>query len=276
MSTALPLVLFAAVLHATWNAFLRSSSDRLWTVTVMSLATSALSVPVAMMVPAPAPASWIYIGASALLQVGYSLFLAQAYVRGRLSQVYPLIRGSIPVLVTAGGYIWGGVVPPTGVLVGIGLVSGGILSISIGRDSLSGRSVVMALSTAALAAAYVTVDGLGVRASGSPQGYSAWIFLIYGMVLPLVFLGDRRQAPSGIMKKDGLQALIGGVVSFVGYLAMVSALAVGALGAVAALRETSIVFSAILARAVLGERLSTARMIGCVTVTLGAVAIGAA
>jgi len=276
MGVAAPLVLFAAVLHATWNAFLRSSPDRLWSVTVMSLATTALSAPVVMLAPAPAPASWACLAASALLQVGYSLVLAQAYVWGGLSQVYPLIRGTIPVLVTVGAYAFGGAALSPASLVGIGLVSGGVLSLSLGRNGLSRRSVLLALATAALAAAYVTVDGLGARLSGSPVGYSAWIFLIYGLILPLFYMGARRQVPGGLGTAAGHQALLGGLVSFVGYLAMVSALAVGALGAVAALRETSIVFSAILARTVLGERLSAARVVGCVTVALGAVVIGAA
>lgn len=276
MGAAAPLVLFAALLHATWNAFLRGSPDRLWSVTVMSLATTALSAPVVILAPGPAPASWAFLATSALLQVGYSLVLAQAYVFGGLSQVYPLIRGTIPVMVTVGGYAFGGGALRPVSLLGIGLVSGGVLSLSLGRRGLDRRSVLLALATAALAAAYVTVDGLGAKLSGSPLSYSAWIFLIYGLILPMIFMGVRRQVPAGLPTWAGLQALLGGLVSFIGYLAMVCALAVGPLGAVAALRETSIVFSAILARTVLGERLSAARVVGCFMVALGAVVIGAA
>src|SRR5256885_2139580 len=102
------LTLFAAVLHATWNAALRSGVDRLWFVTVMSFATTLAAIPFALLLPLPATQSWPYLGISAVLQVLYSIFLAHAYRYGELGQVYPIVRGSVPLMVTIGGFFFAG------------------------------------------------------------------------------------------------------------------------------------------------------------------------
>src|SRR2546430_3994749 len=102
------LTLFAAVLHATWNAALRSGVDRLWFVTVMSFATTLAAIPFALLLPLPATQSWAYLGISAVLQVLYSIFLAHAYRYGELGQVYPIVRGSVPLMVTIGGFVFSG------------------------------------------------------------------------------------------------------------------------------------------------------------------------
>src|SRR5256885_13420447 len=102
------LTLFAAVLHATWNAALRSGVDRLWFVTIMSFATTLAAVPFALLLPLPSTQSWLYLGILAVLQVGYSIFLAHAYRYGELGQVYPIVRGSVPLMVSIGGFVFAG------------------------------------------------------------------------------------------------------------------------------------------------------------------------
>src|SRR2546430_7170227 len=102
------LTLFAAVVHATWNPALRSGVDRLWFVTVMSFATTLAAIPFALLLPLPATQSWTYLGISAVLQVLYSIFLAHAYRYGELGQVYPIVRGSVPLMVTIGGFVLAG------------------------------------------------------------------------------------------------------------------------------------------------------------------------
>src|SRR5207253_2436167 len=99
------LTLFAAALHATWNAALRSGVDRLCFVTIMSFATTLAAIPFALLLPLPATQSWTYLGISAVLQVLYSIFLAHAYRYGELGQVYPIVRGSVPLMVTIGGFV---------------------------------------------------------------------------------------------------------------------------------------------------------------------------
>ena len=272
-AAVLALTLSAAALHAIWNALLRSGEDQLWSVTAMSFATTAIAIPAASLLPVPLPSCWSYIGISAVLQVGYSLFLARAYRHGELGQVYPMIRGSVPLLVTLGGFALAGQQPSRSALVGIALVSAGIASLSFGRARAGTRTIALALVTALFVASYVTADGIGVRLAGNPQSYAAWIFLTYGALMPVAFFVLRRRLIVDLRTPETLKAMTGGVVSLVSYGAITAALALGELGPVSALRETSIVFSALIGRVVLGEGLSLRRILACSVVTLGAVCI---
>jgi drug/metabolite transporter (DMT)-like permease len=274
MQTAvLALTLSAAALQAIWNALLRSGEDRLWSVTAMSFATTAIAIPAASLLPMPLPSCWSYIGISAVLQVGYSIFLAHAYRHGELGQVYPIVRGSVPLLVTLGGFMLAGQQPPRSALIGIALVSGGIASLSFGTARAGTKTLVLAFATALFVASYVTADGIGVRLAGNAQSYAAWIFLTYGALMPLAFFMLRRKLIVDLRTPETLKAMTGGVVSLVSYGAITAALALGELGSVSALRETSIVFSALIGRVLLDETLSLRRILACIVVTLGAICI---
>jgi drug/metabolite transporter (DMT)-like permease len=271
--TAIALTLLAAMLHATWNAVLRSSLDRLWSVTIMSFATTLAAVPFALLLPLPLTQSWTYLGFSAVLQVAYIILLAHAYRSGELAQVYPVVRGSVPLLVTIGGFVLAGQrVGPAGLL-GIALISLGIVSLALGRVRAEAKTLALGLLTALLVASYVTADGIGVRLSGNPQSYAAWIFLIYGALLPATFLLLRGGITVKLRAPETVKALTGGFISLASYGAIIAALAVSKLGPVSALRETSIVFAALIGHVVLGERLTGRRMLVCLAVTLGAVCI---
>ncbi|MCX4161316.1 MULTISPECIES: EamA family transporter [Paraburkholderia] len=268
------LALGAAVLHASWNAALRTGADRLWSVTVMSFAATAVAIPVAAILPLPAAASWPYLVLSSCLQIAYSLFLVQAYRRGELGQVYPIVRGSVPLLVTLGAFLLTGRHPATLSLAGVALVAGGILSLSLGNQRAHTESIVMALVTGLMIAGYTTTDALGVRHTGNAQAYVAWIFLLYGVLMPITFVALRGKPTLNLRAPDTLKALAGGVASLVAYGAVVSAFALGPVGPIAALRETSIVFAALIGRVFLGETLTVRRITACVIVTLGALCLG--
>jgi drug/metabolite transporter (DMT)-like permease len=268
------LTLFAAVLHATWNAALRSGVDRLWFITVMSFATTVAAIPFALILPLPLPKSWMYLGVSAVLQVVYSIFLAHAYRYGELGQVYPIVRGSVPLMVSIGGFVLAGQRLSGSALLGVTLICLGIISLASGAARAGAKSVVLALATASLVASYVTADGIGVRFAGNVQSYAAWIFLIYGALMPLAFVLLRRGITVDLRSPETLKALAGGMVSFLSYGAITAALALGKVGPVSALRETSIVFSALLGRIVLGEALTPRRILACMVVVVGAVCIG--
>jgi drug/metabolite transporter (DMT)-like permease len=272
--TVIGLTLFAAVLHATWNAALRSGVDRLWFITVMSLATTVAAIPFALFLPLPLPKSWMYLGISAVLQVVYSIFLAHAYRYGELGQVYPVVRGSVPLMVSIGGFVLAGQRLSSSTLLGVTLICLGIISLASGAARAGAKSVVLALATASLVASYVTADGIGVRFAGSAQSYAAWIFLIYGALMPLAFVLLRRGITVDLRSPETVKALAGGMVSFLSYGAITAALALGKVGPISALRETSIVFSVLLGRIVLGEALTLRRILACMIVALGAVCIG--
>jgi drug/metabolite transporter (DMT)-like permease len=268
------LPLCAAVLHATWNAALRSSVDRLWFVTVMSFASSLAAIPIVVMLPVPARESWPYLGVSAVLQVVYSVLLAHAYALGELGLVYPIVRGSVPLLVTVGGFILAGQRLGGSALLGIVLISAAVLSQALGSAHTERKAVMHAIVTALFVASYVIADALGVRLAGNPQSYAGWIWVIYGTLMPAGFLLLRGPIALRLESRDTWKALAGGLLSFGSYGAVIAALALGSVGAISALRETSIVFSALIGRFFLGEPLTLRRALVCLTVTAGAVLIG--
>jgi drug/metabolite transporter (DMT)-like permease len=270
------LALFAALLHASWNAVLRSGADRLWTITVMGYATTVVAAPIAAFLPVPRHAAWPYLAASSLLQVAYSVLLANAYRFGGLSQVYPVVRGVVPAIVTLAGFVFAGQRPGFLPLVGVALISFGIIGIALGRGRASPQAIGLALATGLVVAAYVIIDGVGARLAGDAQSYVAWIFLIYGAVMPFSFWALRGQFAGALVTREGLKAAAAGLVVFLSYGATVSALALGPIGPVSALRETSVVFSVLIGRLVLREPLSGRRVAACLGVACGAVLIAAA
>jgi drug/metabolite transporter (DMT)-like permease len=274
--TIIGLTLAAALLHATWNAILRSSVDRLWSVTIMSFATTLAAIPFVLLLPLPLAGSWGYLGISAVLQVLYIILLAHAYRHGELVQVYPIVRGSVPLLVSIAGFVFVSQRLNGGTLSGIGLISLGIVSLAFGTVRAEVKSLALALVTALLVASYVTADGIGVRLAGNSQSYAAWIFVLYGALLPMTFLLVRGRITVSLRAPETLKVMTGGVVSFVSYGAIIAALAGGNVGPVAALRETSIVFAAFIGHIILGERLTGRRILACLAVTLGAVCIALA
>jgi drug/metabolite transporter (DMT)-like permease len=267
------LPLCAAVLHATWNAALRSSADRMWFVTVMSFASTLAAIPCVLLLPAPLKASWAYLAVSALLQAIYAFLLAYVYALGELGQIYPIVRGSVPLLVTVGGLAVAGQRLGGLALLGVVLISVAIFSQALGGAGTERRALTHAVVTALFVASYVTADALGVRLAGDPQAYAAWIWLIYGALMPAGYLLLRHRMRLDLRARDTWKAVAGGLLSFGSYGAIVAALALGNVGAISALRETSIVFSALMGRMFLGERLSVRRVLVCLAVTAGAVLI---
>ncbi|TGS17048.1 EamA family transporter [Mesorhizobium sp. M2E.F.Ca.ET.209.01.1.1] len=273
-ATVIGLALFAAILHASWNAFLRTGSDRLWTVTVMSFSATVAAIPLALFHQLPVPSAWPYIVLSACLQVGYSLFLVAAYRYGELGQVYPIVRGSVPLLVTLGGFALAGERLSTLQTLGVVLAALGIMSLSLGKGRAATTSILYALATGAIIAAYATVDAVGVRSAGSSGAYTAWVLLVYGMLLPVTFIICRGKLTVDLRSPDALKALGGGIFALIAYGAVVAAFALGPAGPITAIRETSVVFAVLIGRLFLGETLTPKRIAACGVVALGAICLG--
>ncbi len=266
------LVLAAAVLHATWNGLLKAGRDRLRGIAVMSVAGSAVGLAAALVLPVPRASSWPAILLSGLLHVGYNLFLVRAYRHGDLGEVYPIARGASPLLVTVGGALLAGdrLGPPE--LGGVLLVSAGILSLARGwGDSRARGNLLAALGTGVFIAAYTVTDGIGGRLSGSPPAYAAWLFVLDGPPMVLAF-GWRRGFGARLFEPgaETLKGLAGGGVSVLAYGLVIWAASVAPMGAVSALRETSVVFALLIGRVAFGETLRPRRVAGCVAVAAGA------
>ncbi|ANI54611.1 UNVERIFIED_ORG: putative membrane protein [Pseudomonas fluorescens] len=268
------LVLFAALLHAGWNALLRGGADRLWSMTVMCVAIAIVCAVAAMFMVAPAPQSWGYALLSALLHVGYNLFLVRSYRVGDLGQIYPISRGSSPALITLGAALFAGETITPGEMLGIALVSGGIISLAFRGRSLSVPSLPYALGTGCFIAAYSVVDGIGARLSGAPLAYTVWMSALWGVLMPVVYIGLRDARSLFSIRPGMFAAAMGGLVSLLAYAIVIYAMNEAPLGAVSALRETSVLFAALLGYLFLGETLTVRRMLACVVIASGAIIIG--
>ncbi|NKJ40651.1 DMT family transporter [Novosphingobium sp. SG720] len=267
------IVLIAAVLHASWNALLRGGDDRLWSMTIMCISIAlacALMVP---FVPVPAMASWDCITLSALLHTGYNLFLVRTYRQGDLGQTYPIARGASPLLVSAGAAVFARELPDPLSLIGVLLVSGGIIVLAFHGRTIAPRTMVFALGTGCFIGAYSVTDGIGVRLSGSPVGYTVWMCLSWGLLAPVTYimLRDARSLVRG--RWEMMTAAGGGLASLLAYGIVIFAMARGAMGPVSALRETSVVFAALIGRVFLRERLSRSRIAACLVVATGSMLI---
>jgi len=266
----LALVLGAALLHATWNALLRSGADRLWSISLMCLVSAAVALPFAFILPAPAMASWPYAVASSALQIGYCLFLVRAYRHGQLSQVYPIARGTAPLLVALGAVAVAHEALSGRSWAGLAMVSTGIIGLGLGRDRPDIRSTLAALICGAFIAGYMVTDGIGVRLAGRPTSYVVWMTIAQGTPMPLVYLAIRRRWPMIRNDRETWKAVGGGVISMVGYGVVVWALSFTAMAKVSGLRETSILFAAIIGTLFLKEPFTVRRAACAVLISAGA------
>jgi drug/metabolite transporter (DMT)-like permease len=268
------LVLCAAILHAGWNAMLRGRADQLWSVTVMSFAATAIAIPAVLLLSLPAPASWPYLGLSGALQVVYTAFLVFAYRHAELGQVYPMVRGAVPLMVTLGAAAFAGERLSLPAVSGIALVSLGIMSLAFGKGRAQPKAVVAALANSLIIATYTVTDGIGARLSGNSFAYVTWIFLIYGFLMPTAFLAVRRRLIVRWSAPETRSALLAGVVQLVTYGTVIWALTLAPIGPVSALRETSIVFAALIGRVFLSEPLTARRLGACLVIAAGAACLG--
>jgi len=265
----LACVMGAALLHASWNAVLRGGNDRLWSMTLMMIAVACATGVTLFFVPWPNAASWPFVVASAFIHTAYNLSLVWTYRSGDLGQTYPISRGSSPVLVAVGAAVFAH--ETLGVLsyVGIALVSGGILSLAFQGRKVQANFLPPAFTTGVLIGAYTVVDGIGVRLSGSSVAYSTSMFLLWSIMMPPIFYMMRGKSPA-YTKAQTLMALSGGIVSIVAYGIVIWAMQYDQMGVVSALRETSVVYAAIIGRLFLKEVLTVRRVASCMAIALGA------
>jgi drug/metabolite transporter (DMT)-like permease len=268
------LVLFAALLHASWNALLRGGADRLWSMTIMCVAVAIVSTVTALFMAPPDKASWFYAVLSAVLHVGYNLFLVRSYRVGDLGQTYPISRGSSPILITVGAAVFAGESVGALALLGIALVSGGIISLAFRGRRLAVPSLPYALGTGCFIAAYSVTDGIGARLSGAPMAYTVWMCALWGVLMPMVYIGVRG-AKSLLTPRPGFAtAFFGGLVSLLAYGIVIYAMSHAPMGAVSALRETSVLFALLIGYFFLGETLTVRKILACAVIAVGTIMIG--
>ncbi|HKC49178.1 MAG TPA: DMT family transporter [Myxococcota bacterium] len=269
---AAALVFLSALLHATWNALAKSSGDRVVTLAGVMGTSVAVGAVVSLFVAAPARESLPYLAVSAVFHFAYQIFLLYAYRFGDLSLVYPIARGSAPLLVAILGASFAGEVPRPVQAGGIALASLAMTSFAFEpRVPHAGvtRSVAAAFATAAMIGCYTFLDGEGVRHSGAPLRYIAWNCWATGLGFCVFAALRKRGRLAPFLGREGARGVAGGLLAIVGYGIVLWAMSRGAMANVAALRETSVVFAALIGSRLLGEGFGGRRLAAALCVAVG-------
>ena len=278
MSLSLVLiVLAAAFLHAFWNALVKGSADKTIVLGLIALGHVVPGIAMAALAPLPGWDAAPYIIASTLIHWGYYYFLNLAYQIGDLSLVYPITRGLAPVLVALGAQLWIGENLTTFAWLGIFSVSAGVMVLSqdIFKIGLPKISIVAAVIVAAIVAAYSLVDGIGVRLSESITGYIGCLFTAEAFVALFIFK-NRWERIRVMPIKICLLGFAGGVLSATAYALVLYVKTEAPLGLVSALRETSVIFAALIGVLWFGEGPKIRRLLAGLIVAVGTVMIGLA
>jgi drug/metabolite transporter (DMT)-like permease len=266
------LVLAAALLHAVWNAMAKSGNQPEFSIGAYQLVGSVICIGLATLVPIPARESWPMILASVIIHNFYYFSLARAYRSGDLSQVYPLFRGLAPVLVALGAVILADEWLSGGTLAGIVIVSAGVISLAFRNATLGAmppKALFWGLTTSVLIACYTVVDGMGVRAAGNPLSYILWLFIFEVVPIGLILLLTQRQEWINYLRENTAMVITGGIASSAAYGLVIFAMSLGAMAVVSSLRETSVIFAAIIGAMFLREPFGPARIRAASLVAVG-------
>lgn len=266
-------VLAAALLHASWNLIVKLNLDRFLSLFLIQTLMGAMGCVMLLVFPFPAPESWPHALASGVLHTGYNLFLVRSYRTGDLSQVYPIARGTAPLMTLAGSWALAGEQVNSLTAAGIGLLVFGIWATAIGRRQsarLDGLTLFFALGTSVFIAAYTVVDGLGGRASGSASGYAGLVFALDALFLLGVGVGTRGPGIFAQVAPFWKGGLLGAALSVSAYWIVIWAMSLTHIAAVAALRETSILFVMLMSLWILKEKVTAGRMAGAAMIVAGA------
>lgn len=250
------LVLVAAALNAGWNALIKVSGDRIASMAVVTLLGSLVSLLALPFVDIPDPASWPFLAAAILIHTAYHFALSAAYNHGDLGQVYPIARGSAPLLVALGAAIFAGEVLGIIPLFGVIFLAVGVMALALDRRAGLGsnpRAVLLALGTGIFIASYTLVDGLGGRQAGSAIGFAVFLTIGDGLLTFVIALMWKARAIGHVARTSFVPALLAGGMQVGSYWIIIVAMALAPLGMVSALRETSVLFAALISTFILKE-----------------------
>ena len=266
------MVLGAAVVHASWNALVKSSDDRVGLIKVMFLSQFAFSLSLVPFVTLPARESWPYLCTSAVLGAGSMLFLNWAYRVGDLSHVYPFARGIAPLIVAIVSVAFLDEKISYAGKIAVVLIALGIASLALTRGAAGlrdPRPIFLSFIAGGFVGAYTITDALGARSAGSPNGYMVWVTLLYAILVAGCFQVVQRGRQPRIAAPTSRIGVVAGLMSYGSSWLVIWALTLAPMALVSALRETSIVFAVIIGVVFLQERLSLARLASITTTLVG-------
>ncbi len=270
------LVLLTALMHASWNAMVRAGEDRLTALALMTGASGLIALPFLPFLPFPNLQTWAILGGTIILHTGYKLFLVRAYTYGDLGHVYPIARGTAPLLVAIGAFLFIGETLSLYAIGGLLLVTGGIMSLTWqrrGGTSDERKATFYALGTAAFIASYTMLDGIGGRLAQSPFTYVLWLCALDGPVFFAIGLYRRGWKSIRATKSVGSVAFGGAALQVTAYSLVIWAMSVAPLGLVSALRETSVIFAALLSAYILKEPVGRIGIAAAIIVAAGVILI---
>jgi drug/metabolite transporter (DMT)-like permease len=262
------LVLFSAVAHAAWNALMKSAGDRMLTMAALRFVGLILGLAALPFVEWPSRESLPWLALTAAVQFAYYVLLVRAYGLGDMSVVYPLARGLAPMLTALVAALVLGEALSPGQTIAVVLISVGIMILALGAGG-SRQAVVMAVATGAVVATYSFFSGLGVRVAGTVLGFQACLEIVTGAGTVGYVVLRRHSDLVAYARRHGKTGLMAGVLSVAGYLAFLIAARSLPLGPVVALRETSVIFGAVLGTLVLKEGFGLRRLVASALVVLG-------
>jgi drug/metabolite transporter (DMT)-like permease len=270
MSAALlyGLVILSAIAHPVWNAMVKSSGDRTLSMATIRAVGLVLGLAALPFVDWPAAASWKWLALTVAVHFAYYALLIRSYDIGDLSVVYPLARGLAPVLTTIAAFLAIDEALSAGQMIAVGLVSLGIMALSFGAGA-SQPAVGFALATGVAVAGYSFLGGVGVRAAGTVLGFQAWLEIMTGTGMVGYAVLARRGDLLAYAHRYGRAGLLAGVISVLGFLAFLLAAKSLPLGPVTALRETCVIFGALIGTLVLKEGFGLRRVAASLSVVCG-------
>ena len=277
-------VLCGALLHAGWNALVKSSGDKPLDTALVHLMGALVALPFALWAGLPGAAAWPFIGASLVIHIGYYVALAGAYQHGELGMTYPIMRGFAPLLVALGSAAVVGEAPSAAAWAGIVGITLGVALVGLahpGEALHHGKALAFAFANAVIIAGYTFVDGLGVRtevrSGGEVWRYVLWLFVLDGIAYPLLVWARRSPAGRAQILAYARQrwpvAALGGSASIGSYAIALWAMTRAPVASVAALRETSVLFAAVLGTLLLKERFGLQRAVGTLVVLAGVMSL---
>jgi drug/metabolite transporter (DMT)-like permease len=269
-------VLVAAFLHASWNVLVKFNFDRFLAMFLLQTVMGVMGIVMLVFFALPSTSSLPYAILSGVLHTGYNLFLARSYRTGDLGLVYPVARGTAPLITLGASYVFAHDVISPFAAAGIVVLILGIWLIAIGphRAVKTDRTTLLfALGTSAFIGCYTIVDGLGGRASGAPSGYTAVVFILDALFMLSTGLYLRGVGIFKAVQPFWRGGVVGALASGSAYWIVIWAMSNAPIAMVAALRETSILFAIALSAKLLKEPLSVSRLAGAALVVMGAIAL---
>jgi drug/metabolite transporter (DMT)-like permease len=270
------MVLGAALLHAAWNTLVKVNTDRLIMVAIMMISQAAVAILIVPFVEFPTPESWPCIWASTALHTAYFVFLVNAYRYGDLSHVYPIARGSAPLIVAVVSVAIVGETLSRQAALSVVLIALGIMSLTQTRGASGFRepkAILYALGTGVFIAGYTVVDGLGGRLADSAHSYIFWLNLFDGIPITILALYLRRDQIFVQVRTSWKLGVLAGIISLFAYWIVIWAMTQAPMALVSAVRETSMVFAVLFGVLFLKERLNLARLASTTITLFGAVMI---